>query len=351
VQYRLGWYRDKWAVIWTENGRTRRVSLGETDEQAAQVEFRDWVAKRKLIRPSGTITVGYILESYFKAKPTVVYRRHLVDWFRHHLPPSINQPLLDAYSDTRKGLSPSTVRSELAILNTALKWAVKMDLIDKAPYIPLPEGAPPREIWITRKDADKLVKAAGSFHIELFILIAKNTAARAGAILGLTWDQVRHGRIDFNEPGKARTRKKRAEVPVTPELAEALGVAKTGAVTPFVIEYARKPVRSIKKGFQRAAKRAGMPEVTPHVLRHSVATWLAGDGVPLAQIAAMLGNSEKMVERVYAKYTPGYLSKAMKSLGRGQMVQMRHNAPNKPGTAAKTRTKPAKKRIVLKGPH
>lgn len=350
MQYRLGWYRDKWAVIWVENGRTRRVSLGETDEQAAQVEFRDWVAKRRLIRPAGVVTVGSILESYFKAKPEVIYRRHLTDWFRHHLPPSINQPLLDAYSAHRGDVSASTIRSELAILGTALKWAVKMDLIEKAPYVPLPEGSPPRELWITRKDADKLVKAAGSFHIELFILIAKNTAARAGAILGLRWEQVKGGRIDFNEPGKPRTRKKRAEVPVTPELAKALEVAKMGARTPFVIEYAGKRVGSVKKGFARAAARAGLPDVTPHVLRHSVATWLAGDGVPLEQIAAMLGNSVKIVERVYAKYTPGYLSKAMRSLGRGQMVQMRHKAPNKPGTPAKTGTKPAKKRIVHKAP-
>lgn len=110
-----------------------------------------------------------------------------------------------------------------------------------------------------------------------------------------------------------------------------------------MIEYAGKPVRSIKKAFRRAAIRAGLPDVTPHVLRHSVATWLAEDGVPLADIAGMLGNSEKMVEKVYAKYTPGYLSRAIKSLSRGQMVQMRHIAPNKTRTAAKTRRKPRKK--------
>lgn len=350
MQYRLGWYRDKWAVIWVENGRTRRVSLGETDEQAAQVEFRDWVAKRKLIRPTGIVTVGHILEEYFKAKPDVIYRRYLVDYFRHHLPPSINEPLLEAYIAKRSGRAPSTVRSEVAILDTALKWAVRMKMLDEAPYIPLPQGSPPRELWITRKEADRLVQAAGSFHIELFIMIAKNTAARAGAILGLKWEQVKGGRIDFNEPGKPRTRKKRAEVPVTPELTKALGEARMGARTPFVIEYAGKPVRSIKKGFHRAAVRAKLPDVSPHVLRHSVATWLAGDGVPMEQIAAMLGNSVKMVERVYAKFTPGYLDKAMKSLGRGQMVQMRHKAPNKPGIAAKTRTKPAKKRILPKAP-
>jgi integrase len=200
-------------------------------------------------------------------------------------------------------------------------------------------------LWITRTEADRLARAAGSFHIELFILIAKNTAARSEAILDLTWDRVKHGRIDFNVPGKPRTRKRRPEVPITPELSAALHEAKKGAQTPYVVEYAGKPVRSIKKAFRRAAIRAGLPDVSPHVLRHSVATWLAGDGVPLSQIAGMLGNSEKMVEKVYAKFTPGFLAKAVKSLSRGQLVQMHHSAPNKPGIAAKKLRKRSKRPI------
>lgn len=345
MRYRLGWYRDKYAVVWTENGRTRRVSLGETDPAVAEAAFRDWVAQQQLVKPTGVITCGYILDSYFAAKPEIIRRRHLLEFFKHHLPTSINQPLLDAYSKTRAGLAPATIRTELGILNSALKWAVRTKIINDAPFIPLPEGSPPRDLWITQKDAAKLVKAAGSFHVGLFILLAKNTAARAGAILDLTWDRIKHGRIDFNDPTKPRTRKKRAVVPIAPELLEPLQEARRGARTPFVIEYAGKPVRSVKKAFHRAAVRAGLPDVTPHVLRHSVATWLAEDGVPLADIAAMLGNSEKMVERVYAKYTPGYLSRAIKSLSRGQMVPLRHKAPNKPGTAAKNRRKPRRKPI------
>lgn len=345
MQYRLGWYRDKWAVVWTEAGRTRRSSLGETDREVAEALLRDWVAQKQLVRPTGAITCGYILESYFAARPEVIPRRHLLDFFRHHLPTSINEPLLSAYSTYRSGLAPATIRTELGILNSALKWAVRTKIINDAPFIPLPEGSPPRELWITRKEADRLVKSAGSFHIQLFILIAKNTAARSEAILDLTWDRVRHGRIDFNVPGRPRTRKRRPEVPITPELAKALDGARRGARTAFVIEYAGRPVRSVKKGFHRAAVKAKLPDVSPHVLRHSVATWLAGDGVPLDQIAGMLGNSVKMVEKVYAKYTPDFLSRAVKSLSRGQMVQMHHHAPRKPGIPAKKRRIIGKKSI------
>lgn len=345
MQYRLGWYREKWAVVWTQDGKTQRRSLNTDDKALAEARRQAWVAQQQLVTPTGVITCGYVLEAYFAAKPEIIRRRQLLEFWQHQLPTGINEPLLKAYSRTRAGLAPATIRTELGILNSALKWAVKAGVIPKAPFIQLPEGSPPRDLWISRKDADKLVKAAGSFHIELFILLAKNTAARAGAILDLKWDRIKGGRIDFNDPTKPRTRKKRAEVRITPELAAALGEAKKGAHSDYVIEYAGKPVRSIKKAFHRAAVRAGMPEVSPNVLRHSVATWLAADGVPLEQIAALLGNSVKMVERVYAKYTPGYLDKAMKSLSRGRLVQMNHPAPKKPGTAAKSRRKPGKKPV------
>jgi integrase len=39
-----------------------------------------------------------------------------------------------------------------------------------------------------------------------------------------------------------------------------------------MIEHGRQRVGSIKKAFARAAARAAMPEVTPHVLRHTAAT-------------------------------------------------------------------------------
>lgn len=345
MQYRLGWYRDKWAAVWTEAGKTRRVSLGVEDKAVAEARLRDWIAQQQLVRPTGNITCGYILEAYFKAKPEVIYRRHLVDFFRHHFPSSVNQPLLDAYSRHRAGLAPSTIRSELGILNSSLKWAVRAKLIPDAPFVQLPEASPPRDLWITREEAASLSRAAGSFHVELFILIAKNTAARAGAILDLKWAQIKHGRIDFNDPTKSRTRKKRAVVKITPELAAALGEAKKGAQTDYVIEYAGKPVQSIKKAFRRAAVRAKMPDVSPNVLRHSVATWLVADGVSFEEVARLLGNSAKMVEKVYAKFAPDYLDKAMKSLSRGQMVHMNHIAPNRPGITVKRRRKPRRKPI------
>jgi hypothetical protein len=66
------------------------------------------------------------------------------------------------------------------------------------------------------------------------------------------------------------------------------------------------------------------------------------DGVPFQRIAAFLGNSVKMVESVYAKYSPDYLADAVNSLGRGQLVHLNQKR------AHRNRTRSAKLDLTAK---
>jgi integrase len=95
----------------------------------------------------------------------------------------------------------------------------------------------------------------------------------------------------------------------------ALSEARTGAITPFVVEWAGKPVATVKKGLQAAGRRARLPWVTAHVFRHSVASWLAQDGIDLRKIAEMLGHADsRTTERIYSRFTPDFLADAAKAL-------------------------------------
>jgi len=48
------------------------------------------------------------------------------------------------------------------------------------------------------------------------------------------------------------------------------------------------------------------------------------DGVPLAEVARLLGNSEAMVENVYGKHSPDYLRRAVGvlSFSKPKMLQV-----------------------------
>jgi integrase len=103
-------------------------------------------------------------------------------------------------------------------------------------------------------------------------------------------------------------------VPINAVALAELQAQRTVAVTEHVIEFRGKPVASVKNGFAAACHRAGIEDCSPHVLRHSAASNMVMLGVPLREVARMLGDSEAMVERVYGKHSPDYLRRAADAL-------------------------------------
>ena len=59
------------------------------------------------------------------------------------------------------------------------------------------------------------------------------------------------------------------------------------------------------------------PWVTPHVLKHSVCSWLAEDGYTVDRIADMTGTDPGTVRRIYRKVNPESLSDMANSLADG----------------------------------
>ena len=187
----------------------------------------------------------------------------------------------------------------------------KIDYVGKS----LDGEPPPRDRWLTRMEADKLLSEALALHVKTFLAVCLYTAARATAVLQLTWDRIdlNAGLIDF---GSVAGGKGRAVVPIAESLKPYLAEARKAATCAFVVEHGSKPVGSVKTGVRAAARRAKLPGVSPHVLRHTAATWMAMKGVKIEMIARMLGHSDPRVTwRTYAKYSPDYLQEAVAALG------------------------------------
>lgn len=72
----------------------------------------------------------------------------------------------------------------------------------------------------------------------------------------------------------------------------------------FCDEDGQRPPRHgrVRSGLRRVAVEAGLPGLTPHVLRHARATWLASAGVHSVTAAALLGHADggALFGRVYA---------------------------------------------------
>src|SRR5262249_42905629 len=73
-------------------------------------------------------------------------------------------------------------------------------------------------------------------------------------------------------------------------------------------------IQSITRAFRTACKRAGLADVTPHVLRHTFASRLAMAGVDLRTIQELGGwRSLRMVER-YTHLSPAHMAAAVERI-------------------------------------
>jgi hypothetical protein len=72
--------------------------------------------------------------------------------------------------------------------------------------------------------------------------------------------------------GRNETAKRRPHIPVPRPLLAALRRAHGRASSPYVIAYQGRRLASVKRAFNAAAARAGIPDCTSHTLRHTAGT-------------------------------------------------------------------------------
>jgi integrase len=357
-----GYTRPVYVIRWTEpgSGRSRDKSTGEHDARAAQAAFEDWLERRRRSRRSGPgdpaqVRVADILTDYLEehgaavASPqTLAYSiEPLAAFFAPDTMATLTTGRIKAYWTWRRQWSVKTTRDkatgqvvkketvkrgassdgtiirELAgTLRPAIEHAIKQRRLRQGEYyVPVPSAPPGRDYWITRPEAAALVRETrrdprARLHLPLYALLALYTGQRRGAILDLTWQQVDlvRGRIDFNPPGRRQTKKKRPIIPVPRSLLAALRRAHKRASSPFVIAYRGEKLASVRTGFDSAAGRAGIPDCTSHVLRHTCATWMAQRGVPLREIAGYIGHSETRTTELYSHHHPDFMRQARSAL-------------------------------------
>src|SRR5262245_47895337 len=272
---------DTWLISFRIEGEKypRKHSTGCKLNQRNQAEqaLEEW---KDLQKKRSKPIVGELIDQYYdekgrfkvtekKIKIMIAHlKRHGVGNFRVK---QLNKERGNEYRDKRyaEGVSPPTVRKELACLKAAIKFTTGKDI-----HIELPPHGEPRSQFLTEEQFDKLLAAASHVpHLYLFIVLAYTTTARPGAIFELTWDRVLWDEGEYGVVKYAigpRTNKGRATVPLNQMARKALRDAYRVRQTDYVIEFHGHRVSRVKIGFDAARKRAGLPDwVTPYTLRHT----------------------------------------------------------------------------------
>lgn len=302
-------------------GTQRDLGCSYVPVKASVVAFKAWVARfRAASRGENPLLTAILDDNLARLereghtwRTTQTRYRRLAAFFGSVGVKDVSHALCQAYAKAaQEMLSPWTIWGDLNALRSALRSAWQSKVIDAPCHeyvwnIAKPSG---RERTITPEEFWRWYDAATSQHIRLFLVIALLTSARHEAICQLRWEHVdfEKGLIDFAASMRERKsvldkgwQKNRAVVAITDTLRSYLVAAREVAQTAYVIEYQGKAVEHCREGCARARKAAGLSDdVSPHVLRHTAATWAEAAGIDIERVAMMTGHADKRVlEQIY----------------------------------------------------
>ncbi|MBS7697825.1 MULTISPECIES: site-specific integrase [unclassified Chelatococcus] len=237
-------------------------------------------------------------------------------------------------------------RRDLEDLRAAINHHAKQGLHRGVVKVALPEKGTARDRWLTRDEAARLLWVCWRAreeqkrhrgpdtgkvlptdkrplrHVARFILLGLYTGSRAAALaaaspskaIGRSYVDLDRGIFYRLAEGKKATNKRQPPVPIPPHLlAHMRRWQAKGIAGEHFVQWNGKPVISVKTAFGTAVEKAGLDgKVTPHTLRHTAATWLMQNGVPIWTAAGFLGMSPEMVERTYGHHHPDYLAEAVR---------------------------------------
>ena len=232
------------------------------------------------------------------------------------------------YSEKLKTVKPNSVIHYHAVIHQALKYAMKTDLVPQnvALKVDRPKKNDFQPVFLDAAELQRLFEVVKGTKLELPVLVAAFYGLRRGEVLGLKWDAIDFergtltikrtvtsvnvgGKTQIIEQESAKTKSSMRTLPLVGRFKEYFAEVKAaqelnkqvcgncynyeydGFV--FVDELGeRMKPDYLTSQFPAFIQRHGMKKMRFHDLRHSCASLLLANGVPLKQIQDWLGHSD-----------------------------------------------------------
>jgi integrase len=219
-----------------------------------------------------------------------------------------------------------TVNNVLTVLNVLLKKAAEWDVIDRVPCVirllPVPKSS---TSFYDFEAYERLVAAAKATdrRAELLVLLGGEAGLRLGEMVALEWgdiDLVKRqlcversswkGQIAATKGGRLRY------VPLTVRLGAALRDARhlRGPRVMYQDDGTPLTEKTVQTLVLRAARRAGVVNNGPHILRHTFCSHLAMRGAPARAIQELAGHQDLATTQRYMHLSPAAVESAIRLL-------------------------------------
>lgn len=352
--------------VWVIRDGTRKRSTGcaPADREGAEIKLADYIASRH--RPEvqtsadpRQVLISDILNLYLRdrapehARPKETLQRilALAEWWTDPVQARadldagrIDDRFTGVAADVRGATCrcfakfigrPAWARRLLEDLRAALNYAFDEGVIDRRIAVALPDKPVARDVWMTRSEAAKLIWSAWRYteaeanlpngraarhtrrHLARFILVALYTGTRKTAILEAAFERTPgFGYVDLDKgvfyrraAGRKETKKRQPPAPLPRRLLAHMRRWRARGQA-FVVEWNGQPVSEIDHAFRALARACNMPQVTPHTLRHTAATWAMQNGGDPWKLSGYLGMSLQTLLDTYGHHHPDHLDGA-----------------------------------------
>jgi integrase len=311
-------------VDWAREEETR-VARGEwRDQRSSRVDYQEWrdrwlaarvVEPETARRDKGTIA-NHLDPQWAGWRLPAITRIEVQGWVKR----------LDA-----AGVGAHAIRQAHNLLSTMLNAAVDEGIITANPCrrIDLPATPPKLPEWFTHDQVQAITDQLPERHAAASWLMAwcglrwgETAGLKVGRVaflrrrLSVDGVSTQHGRWK-EYPKSSKSRREIAVPPHVLELLAPLAAGKSGGELLFRTERlyrgeerpwsgANWRVRwhAAIEAAQTAHPQLEIPAYAPHALRHTAASWLVQDGVPLYDVQRLLGHESFQVTMRYAHLAP-----------------------------------------------
>lgn len=232
------------------------------------------------------------------------------------------------YSEMLRKVKPNTVIHYHAIIHSALKYAVKTDMLvqNVADKVDRPKKNSFQPVFLSAEEMQKMFEALRGTKLELPVLVTAFYGLRRSEALGLKWDAIdferdtitiKHivtnakidGKCKIVCADRTKTKSSLRSLPLVSNIREKLlalreqqkenrrvcGNCYSKKYDGYVFVDAMGNIfnpRSVTANFSKLLEQNGLRRMRFHDLRHSCASLLLANDVPLKQIQEWLGHSD-----------------------------------------------------------
>lgn len=310
-----GWFAD----VYLPNGeRVRKTASTKREAEALERQLvSDAVVGNTHVKPVNDPLFHEFMPTYLQwsqaNKSANTYRnednkvaRRLIPFFGKVRLSQIDAHMIERYKFKRQadGVSPRTVNIEITLLSVIYKMAIKWGYARQNPVNGVEKLKQPQRSprFLSSEEIARLLKAAKGRYIFPFIVTALHTGMRKSELLNLQWEDIDFPNNTITVQSKADWHTKNYDfraIEMTATLRNVLQAMERE--NEYVFTYhGKRIVSDVKRSVARLFREAGIENASLHTLRHTFASHLAMQGVPLLHIQQLLGHLDYDTTLVYA---------------------------------------------------